>query len=78
MTKYHVTNLLSKDEITACFNVHLSGYKKEKVVHYMYYGMGEKADNGEGLPFSKCLSLVFKDENEPFLPAVANVKPFTR
>lgn len=55
----------------------MSGYKKEKVVHYMYYGMGEKADNGEGLPFSKCLSLVFKDENEPFLPGVANVKPFT-
>ena len=35
MTKYHVTNLLSKDEITACFNVHLSGYKKEKVVHLL-------------------------------------------
>lgn len=44
----------------------------------MYHGMGEKADNGDGLPFSKCLSLVFKDENEPFFPAVANVKPFTR
>lgn len=44
----------------------------------MYHCMGEKADNGDGLPFSKCLSFVFKDENEPFLPAVANVKQFTR
>ena len=42
MTKYHVTNLLSKDEITACFNVHLSGYKKEKVVHYMYTAWAKK------------------------------------
>ena len=76
MTKYHVANLLSKDEITACFNVHLSGYKKEIACTTAWAKKLTKY--GDGLPFSKCLSLVFKDENEPFLPAVANLKPFTR